>query len=300
MDIEEAKRLLNDHPDFKVISKISERKEFAEPEGKELLKGLIVDTETTGTNPNQDAIIELGMVLFEYDPLTGQAYRVLAVFDELEEPSFPIPEESTAIHGITDEMVSGKRIDDKKVSQLLDGVSIVIAHNSKFDRVFLEKRLPIFESIPWGCSLEQIDWKGEGLGSAKLDYIAFKYDLFYEAHRAQVDCFALLEILQKPLPKSDSLAMKSILDARPRKSYTAYAIGAAFDKKDLLKKRGYWWDSVKKCWHLTVDGDSAIKAEAEWLKADIYDGKSATIEIDVRNCLTRFSARSGNMIKKII
>ncbi len=298
--IKDAVQLLDAHADYKVLRRILPREVYAESDGRELLRGVIIDTETTGVQPEKDLIIELGMVLFEYDPLTGQAYRILGVFDELEDPGFPIPQESIAVHGITDEMVSGKHIDDDKVTEFLSDVSVVIAHNSKFDRVFLEKRLPIFETLPWGCSLAQVDWTAEGLGSAKLDYIAYKYGFFFDAHRAQEDCMALLEILQQKLPKSGSLVMKSILDALPQKSYRVYATGAPFDKKDVLKQRGYRWDAEKKCWHNTLTGDDAIKSEVEWLKSSVYSGKSAAVDIEVLNCLTRFSNRTGNKATKLI
>lgn len=286
--------LLDNNPDYKVIRRISARKVFAENDGRALLKGVVVDTETTGINPDQDAIIELGMVLFEFDPLTGQAYRVLAVFDELEDPGYPISAESTAVHGISDNMVAGKIIDDVAVAKFLEGVSIVIAHNAKFDRVFLEKRLPIFESLPWACSFAQINWSGEGVGSAKLDYIAYQYGFFYDAHRAEIDCFALLEILQKQLPKSKELILKTLLLALHQKSYTISALASPFESKDILKAKGYRWNGEKKCWHNTLMGDDAIKSEVSWLKANIYGGKSAKVEIEVLNCLTRFSNRSGN------
>lgn len=188
--VTDAVTLLDKNPDYKVIRRISPRKAFSKNDGRALLKGVVVDTETTGINPDQDAIIELGMVLFEFDPETGVAYNVLGLFDELEDPGFPIPPDSTAVHGITDEMVMGKKIDNNSVARFLEDVSIVIAHNAKFDRVFLEKRLPIFESLPWACTFAQIDWSGESVGSAKLDYIAYQYGFFYDAHRAEVDCIA--------------------------------------------------------------------------------------------------------------
>lgn len=292
--ISEATQLLDAHPDFKVIRRISARTVFVENDDRVLSKGVVVDTETTGINPDKDAIIELGMVLFEYDPDTGIAYKVLESFDQLEDPGFPVPPESTDVHGITDEMVAGKRIDDASVKKFLDGVSLVIAHNSKFDRVFLEKRLPIFETLPWGCSLAQVDWHREGIGSAKLDYIAYQYGLFYDAHRAEVDCFALLEILQQKLPKSGELVLKSILNSLGQKSYKVYATGSSFDTKDTLKAQGYRWDGDKKSWHTTVTGDDAIKAEVAWLKSNVYAGKPAKVEIEVQNCLNRFSSRVGN------
>ena len=114
-----------------------------------LITVAILDTETTGINHSQDKIIELGMVLVEVCPLTGQAYRVLKVFNELEDPGIPIPEESTRVHHITDEMVAGKRINDAEVESLLADVSLVVAHNAGFDRVFVESRFPIFATKAW-------------------------------------------------------------------------------------------------------------------------------------------------------
>ncbi|MFA6922438.1 MAG: 3'-5' exonuclease [Gallionella sp.] len=292
--VNQAAQLLAAHPDFKIIRRIAPRTAFGDGEGRTLSRGVVVDTETTGINPDKEAIIELGMVLFEFDPETGSAYSVLASFDQLEDPGFPIPPDSTAVHGITDEMVAGKQIDDIEVARFLEGVSLVIAHNSKFDRVFLEKRLPVFESLPWGCSLAQVDWSTEGIGSAKLDYIAYQYGFFYEAHRAEEDCYALLEILQQPLPKSGDLVLKSILNGLAQKSYQLFATGSPFETKDILKARGYRWDGDKKCWHTTVAGDDAVKAEVVWLKSEVYGGKKARVEIEVHNCLTRFSNRTGN------
>jgi len=292
--ISDAVKLLSSHPDFKIIRKISPRITFADSDGRTLSKGVVVDTETTGTDSNKDAIIELGMVLFEYDPETGAAYNVIGTFDQLEAPGFAIPPESTAVHGITDEMVAGHSINDSDVEKFLEGVSLVVAHNAKFDRVFLEKRLPVFESLPWGCSFAQVDWSGEGVGSAKLDYIAYQYGFFYGAHRAEEDCFALLEILQQKLPKSGDIVLKSILKSLGQKSYTVYALGSPFETKDILKARGYRWDGDKKCWHITVTGDDLLKPEVTWLKSSVYGGRSAKIEIEAQNCLTRFSNRPGN------
>lgn len=296
----EAVRLLESHPDFKLIRRISQRKSFTENDGRVLSKGVVVDTETTGVDTSKDAIIELGMVLFEFDPDTGIVYHVLDSFDQLEDPGFPIPPESTAVHGITDDMVAGKRIDDASVDRFLDGVTLVIAHNAKFDRVFMEKRLPVFESLPWGCSFAQVDWSEEGIGSAKLEYIAYRYGFFYDAHRADVDCFALLEVLQQKLPKSGDIVLRSIVNTLGQKSYTVYATGSPFDSKDTLKARSYRWDGEKKCWHITLIGDEALKAEVAWLKSNVYGGKAAKVEIVVQNCMTRFSSRSGNRAIKEI
>lgn len=186
------------------------------------------------------------------------------------------------------------------MTEFLGGVSLVVAHNSKFDRKFLEKRLPIFESLRWGCSLEQIGWIKEGLGSSKLDYIAFKFGFFFDAHRAEEDCLALLEILQQRMPKSGELALKSLLDQSSLRSYKINATGAPFEAKDKLKSRGYKWDAEQRVWHTTVAGDDAIIAEVAWLKPEIYDGQNAALEFEVLDALTLFSTRPGKKVMKSI
>jgi hypothetical protein len=111
-----------------------------------------VDVETTGTNPDRDSIIELGICLFEYDRQNGRIYRVLGSWEWFEDPGFSIPPEITAITGITDEMVAGHRIDERAVNDLLSRVVLVIAHNADFDRRFLERRLPAFATKHWAAA----------------------------------------------------------------------------------------------------------------------------------------------------
>ena len=95
----------------------------------------------------------------------------------LEDPGMPIPAESTKIHGITDDMVIGKKIIDADIETLLADVSLVIAHNATFDRGIVEARLPIFQEKAWGCSFAQIPWKNEGISSAALEFIAYRLGL---------------------------------------------------------------------------------------------------------------------------
>ncbi|MER2268497.1 exonuclease domain-containing protein [Methylobacterium oxalidis] len=58
--------------------------------------GLILDTETTGTDFAQDEVIELGIIKFEYGA-SGRIYRVLESFNQLQQPTKPIPAEITRL-----------------------------------------------------------------------------------------------------------------------------------------------------------------------------------------------------------
>lgn len=300
MDLEQLATTLSSNPDYKVLRRLKPRKELAPEPNRPLAKGIVIDTETTGLDPDTCKIIEIGLVVFEYDPVTGQPIRVIGSYGGLEDPGHPLSEETTEITGITDAMVTGQRIDDERVIALVANASIVIAHNADFDRPFLENRLPVFATLPWGCSLLDIDWISEKLGSRKLDYIAFQMGFFFGAHRAEEDCQALLEILTHPLPVSGKTALKPLLDRLPSIGYTVYALNSPFATKDALKARQYRWDSEGKVWYRTLAGSNAFNEEVAWLKETVYGGCSAKIDVEERDALSRFSCRPAPRNIKII
>lgn len=293
-ELDGAIELLKAHG-YRVSRPFESRTTFSEspPPGK-LLKAAILDTETTGMNQAADKIIELGIVVFEYCPETGQAYRVLETFNELEDPGMPIPPESTKIHNITDAMVVGKRIDDAAVHTLLSDVSIVIAHNADFDRGFVESRLPVFAKKAWACSIKQIPWKIEGFGSASLEFLAYRNGFHYEGHRASVDCQALLEVLQCTLPESGDKALKILLENARSKEFKVWALNAPFDNKDKLKARGYRWAAERKTWNGMVT-EANLPQEVEWLREHVYQGKPFKIELEKIDALHRFTTRRGSI-----
>lgn len=292
MDLEQLASTLSADPDYKVLRRLKPRKDLAPVPANPLARGVVIDTETTGLDADTGKIIEIGLVAFDYDPVAGQPIRVTGSYGGLEDPGHPLSPEITEITGITDTMVAGQRIDDNRVTALVAKANIVIAHNADFDRPFLENRFPVFSTLPWGCSLSDIDWIAEKLGSRKLDYIAYQMGFFFGAHRAEEDCQALLEILARPLPVSGSPGLKPLLDRLPEVTYTVYAINSPFATKDALKARKYRWDAEGKVWYRTVAGADAFNDEIAWLKANVYGGRSARIQVEERDSKVRFSRQS--------
>ncbi len=278
---------------YQVIRPLQPRTSFSASQPPEkLITVAILDTETTGLSFGRDKIIELGMVLVEICPETGQAYRVIKVFDELEDPGMPIPEESTRVHHITNEMVSGKRIDDTEVETLMASVSLVIAHNAGFDRLFVEERFPMFATKAWACSLRQIPWSEEGIGSASLEFLAYTCGFHFTGHRATTDCHALLEVLQNPLPNSGAKAMQVLMQNARIPDIRVTALGSPFESKDVLKERAYRWNAEKKVWAKSIPKQD-LDDEVTWLKASVYSGKSFRLELEKMTAMNRFSNRPG-------
>jgi DNA polymerase-3 subunit epsilon len=280
--LEQMARSLVESGDYRVTNRLEPQAEYHPPDNSPKLVAAVVDVETTGTNPDRDKIVELGICLFEYDRQSGRIYKVLGSWEWLEDPGGPIPPEITTITGITDAMVAGHRIEDCAVNDLLDRVVLVIAHNADFDRRFLEKRLPAFATKHWACSRSDIDWKAEGIRSSALEFIAYSLGFFHDGHRAASDCQATLHALAQPLPGTGRLAFQALLEQARLPTWRLWAREAAIEKKDVLKARGYAWSPGEfgrpKCWYRDVaDADKA--AEVSWLRENVYGAGSGRVGI---------------------
>ena len=234
MTDEEAIKHLETNGNYKVIKRLGDIVDYHTADDTPKLKGVILDVETTGLDKDNDKIIELGLIAFEFNK-EGKLYSICESHDFYEDPGVPIPEEITKLTGIRDEDVKGKKIDDGVIADILSDVVLVIAHNANFDRPFCEKRFPIFKDLHWACTLNQIPWKEERIAGRKQEYIAYAFNFFYEAHRADSDCKALLHILNQTLPESKQPVFKTLLEAARKPTFKVSAVGAPFDKKDLLK-----------------------------------------------------------------
>jgi len=286
---------LEETGEYRIVRKLQPVERYTEPDGEQIQLGLILDTETTGLDVQADDVIELGMVLFEYAPATGRVYRVVDTFDELRDPGRHIPAEITAMTHITDDMVRGRAIDVTAVDGFVARATLIIAHNAAFDRPFVEKQWDVFATKPWGCSMTQVHWRDEGIATQKQELIALCQGFFYDAHRAENDCRALLHILANVLPLSGQPGLKPLLDHAMANDAHIWAIAAPFDAKDALKLRGYRWSTGAggdpKAWHINVLADE-LEAELVFLDS-IYGGDARSIvRVDRMSPLNRFSTRT--------
>ena len=295
-------RALEAHPDDRVLRRLIPRLHWPQTPGTPgalRLRVVVLDTETTGLDASRDKIIELAMLRLEVDLATGLPVGDVQVFDELEDPGMPIPAEVRALTGISDADVAGKRLDAQRVAAMLDGVDLVIAHNAGFDRPFCEARFALFQDIAWACSFADMDWKAQGRSSQKLESLALELGLFYDAHRAEMDCHALLAVLTAPLPKDvSSHALATLIAASRQPSYRLSATGAPFESKDRLKARGYRWNGDQRVWQTRVGSDTELEAELQWLRAQVYGVRQASVALEQTDALVRYSKRSGDFSER--
>lgn len=281
---------------YRIVERFERRPAYHHDDGAPKYLGLCVDVETTGLDPVVDRIIQLAMTPFEYGP-DGRIYGVDECITFIEDPGVPIPPAVTELTGIRQEDVTGRRIEDDRVDELLEATTLVVAHNAAFDRRFLERRLPAFCVKPWACSRRDVPWEAEGLQSTSLEWLAYKVcSMYYEAHRADSDCLMAVHLLAQTLP-SGRRVMECLLESAHQPTVRVWATGAPFESKDVLKKRRYSWsdgtDGRPKAWWRDLR-EHELEAETEWLAANVYGGRAPRHAIHRFDALLRYSDRVGS------
>ncbi len=120
--------------DFELLSK--ERNAGVLESRLEDLTYVVFDTETTGLTPSTDEIVQIAAVRL----VNGRRVR-REVFDTLVDPQRPIPQSSTEVHGITEDMVKGAPTIAEAGRRFHDFArgAVLIAHNAPFDMEFLRR-----------------------------------------------------------------------------------------------------------------------------------------------------------------
>lgn len=278
--------------DYRVLRRLHPSVLSHKPKGRGLRTGLFVDLETTGLDPRQDEIIEIGMVPFIYR-IDGLLLGTLPAFSRLREPSIPVPAFVQDLTGLTPERLAGHTISPYEVAAFAPDASLVIAHNAAFDRPFLERFCPAFVNKPWACSMEDIPWDQAGFEGRKLGHLGLQAGFFFDGHRAVDDCQAAIALLgHTGFPENRSAL--SLLLERARTVWTRlWAEYAPFEFKDTLKARGYRWndgsDGRPKAWFIDRPPEE-VEEEIRFLRSDIYQ---RDVDITVRpvEAADRFTSR---------
>lgn len=161
-----------------------------------MLKSYIAfDVETTGLNPMENEIIEIGA-------LKVRDGKVAERFMEFIHPTAPISAAITNLTGITNEMVAGARPRCEVVSDFLDFCEddILIGHNVSFDYSFM-KCSAAADGLPFeklGIDTLKIAKKVHSdLDSKSLGSLCAYYNIENRsAHRAYHDALATAKLYQ--------------------------------------------------------------------------------------------------------
>ncbi len=172
------------------------------------LRPIFFDTETTGTNPKNDRIIELAA----YDPQREKSFEMLI------NPGIPIPVETIMIHQINDSMVKDQPNFAFVAAEFLefcDGDVALIGHNAdSFDTPFLQnefRRSSMQMPSDW-IFIDSLKWSRryrKDLPRHSLQFLRQTYGITAnQAHRALNDVMVLYEVFKA---MTDDLSCEEIV-----------------------------------------------------------------------------------------
>lgn len=200
----------------------------------------IVDTETTGTNPDQDRCIEVACALYSLELMSPVMYYSNVIEtdrNEMEEIN-RIPAALLQIHGAPTASVW------KYVSYVVGRGEAVIAHQASFDRGFFPEDLR--STKPWIDTMEDMEWPEKSSKSLVARALAHGVGVSH-AHRALADVDTLVRLfqaVQRNYPKWDIQdALQNAL--KPRALFKAIV---SYDDKDKAKTAGFAWNAPQKRW----------------------------------------------------
>jgi len=157
---------------------------------------VVFDIETTGFDPYNDAITEIGAV-----KLKGN--KIIDRFSSFVNPERPIPFKIIEITKITDAMVK----DAPKIQEILPhfiefvGDATVVAHNANFDVGFIKQKSKLINRTFENSVIDTLQWSKNILKDLKrhnLKALSKYFNVSLEGHhRAVNDAEATAEIFQK-------------------------------------------------------------------------------------------------------
>lgn len=233
----------------------------------------IIDFETTGLDKFRDTVIEIGLRLFYFDPSDGKILKIGKSYSCLNDPKREISSKITKITGIKNSDLKNQEIDWVIVSEFLENVSLIVAHNAAFDRHFLDKNLQYSRRAIWACSLQQIDWVNYGFPSSNLELLAAYHGYFSNSHRALSDVDSLLKLLSSNTKYMLELYQNAhVSKARIKITNTSY------EHRNDLKKLRYLWNPITRSWQKMISKKD-VDAEVEEIKQALK-GFEPQIEIE--------------------
>jgi DNA polymerase-3 subunit epsilon len=232
-----------------------------------------LDTETTGVNRLNDQIIELAFKVVKFEEISGKIISIKSEFESFNQPDKEISNQITKLTGINDRMVANKRIDWSKVDDLLKDVDLIVAHNASFDRAFLDKKSEITPNKIWACTIRDIDWLEKGFSNQKQELLCYWHGFYFEAHRAMNDVDALIQLMIHPHYDKDRPILELIRNAK-KIVYKVLVTNFSYNeqKKDMIKSRGYRWNTKDKIWYKEISQDDLV-LEKKYLGQTVYDGE---------------------------
>lgn len=215
---------------------------------------LIIDTETSGLDPQKDVAIEVAAVLYNLP------YRcVLESFSALIEHDSNGAESVNHIPAMALSYANSARHTWEAVDNMAHYAGVALAHNGDFDRQFVPATLGCANSlltIPWIDTMT-LDWPMQEKPGQSLIGLALAHGLgVVDPHRSLSDCMLIARLLTRCAELGHDLEALLAQGLRPTALFQALV---SFDEKDKAKDAGFHWEASTRRWLRKMAVEDAAK-----------------------------------------
>ena len=252
----------------------------------------IIDAETTGLDPVTDEVIGLAIVCVAVDRASGRLLGISDRYAGQREPQRPMSALAEKITGLQYSQLVGRRLDEARITEMVAGCELVVAHCASFDRQFVEPCLPVFEHLAWACSLTEIDWRGtECQPKASIAYLLSLHGMAEGERTPQADCDALAHVLGRPLPVSGRTGFAALLDAAKQVQLRVTIPDPHEHVVALLQEKGFSYHPDLEAWQIGTQEVVAWQLEGWLVDLAVYDAAIDRFSVERIDATRRFSGR---------
>ncbi len=208
-----------------------------------------IDTETTGLDPNEDRVVEIGAVLWDCE-----TKQPVEIYNTLIKTEIAISEEAAEVNGLSNELLDAWGVEESQAMDrlwsMLAKADYCIAHNAPFDKAMLEESFKRCNKAiitpPWLDSAVDVPYPRK-IKARSLTLLAAEHGFLNPfPHRAVTDVLAMLKLISSYDPyvitqynMADTLKLRAMVP----KPWLDDGKGVA-----ACKSIGYRFDQVNKMW----------------------------------------------------
>ncbi|MBW7934113.1 MAG: hypothetical protein H3C62_11015 [Gemmatimonadaceae bacterium] len=281
---EDAATLLREAGAFRVLTPLVPPRmplpdELPDASLLERRRALIVNTQTTGLEPQHDELLEVAALPIEYDARTGRVLATGPTIVQRRDLHRELYADEARRASLTTADLTGQRIDERFLHHAGEASNLVIAFAGAFHRQFLAPWAPkLAAERPWACAFRDIPW-GErgGYRYQSLPALLASHAGMYlpeTSHAAQY-ALAVLALLVRPF-RDGSLPLAHLLEAARGEFVLMPAVGALRTHNRALRARGYHWHpgsaNRERGWFKVIRADE-VNREKLWLIDHLNNGR---------------------------
>ena len=204
---------------------------------------LILDTETTSTNPVTGKCIEVSAVRY--------SIRHRAVVDCYSQIILSDSNEAEHINGIPADLLMLEGDEETHawavVTEMALKCEAILAHNADFDHQWVPKEFVYLKKeVPWIDTCNGVTWPRETKPGMALDKLCLAHNVgVTDAHRALSDCLMLARLLTQCADFGHDVSKILARGLRPTAMFQAMV---SYNDRQMAKDAGFQWEGDRKRW----------------------------------------------------